>query len=763
VKCPACDSDNDDVSDVCFQCGKVFLALTRGSILGGRYEILDLLGRGGMGMVYRGHDRMLDEDVAIKVLRRDLTGAPEMAARFLSEIKLARRVSHPNVCRIHEYGEDAGLSYISMALLEGRDLKQILSSNQEGLPMDEAFDVAIQVAEGLGAIHEAGIIHRDLKTPNLMRDEQGVVRLMDFGIAKDAAATARGGLTGTGMAVGTPEYMSPEQCRGEMVDLRSDLYSLGILIFEIFTGHVPFRGDSLLATLFMQIQEPPPLEGEARLPPALVPILRKALAKTPKGRYSTAAEMAQALEEARTDPQRVPMEATPQPAAAEPAPAPAPRPAEPSALPARAEAPAPPPPPTAPDPAPRPFGRDRRSETRLETPLTVVVKRLAPGGATLQEERTIADNLSRGGARVRRLTISGFKVGDVVGFEEVGGDFRTRATVRNAYVGPDRIPRLGLQFLDSKAPDRLVMTGDWKPSVLRSPAVRPAPVPQPSATQPPATAPAAAAPPAPGAAQRPMPPLAPLVSTGATDPRLRAANGAMTLDERRRGIIAKHEEMRRQTHYELLGLLATAGKGEIQEAYQRLIRRYHPDTGNDPQLADIRSQMHAISVALTEAADVLSDPRRRAAYDAELSARRPVTVFVRAPSVAAVPDPEVQVAEAERALVAGRQLVAGSKYWEAIQVLEQALPRSEPRSRLRHAVQVQLATAYMANPKWLKRAEEMLQQVVTESPSFTEAYFALGRLYKQKGLKVRAERMFRKVLELDPKSASAASELASVS
>jgi tetratricopeptide (TPR) repeat protein len=255
-----------------------------------------------------------------------------------------------------------------------------------------------------------------------------------------------------------------------------------------------------------------------------------------------------------------------------------------------------------------------------------------------------------------------------------------------------------------------------------------------------------------------------LPPAGITDPKLRAAKGPAAssneaIQGRRREIIEKVEEMRRQTHYELLGVAATAGKEEVAEAFQRLIRRFHPDTASDPLLADIRSQMHAIALRLTEAQDVLCDPQRRAAYEAELSASRPRTVYARAVS-GDRPEAESETAEAERALSAGRQLIASAKYWDAIQRIEQALPRTEPGSRLRHAMQVQLAIAFMANPKWTKRAEELLQQIVTESPSNVDAHLTLGRLYKARGLKVRAERMFRKVLEIDPKNAAAPSELA---
>jgi serine/threonine-protein kinase len=300
--CPSCRAENDPSTEACFTCGRALAALTQGSIIAGRYEILSPLGRGGMGMVYKAHDRMLEETVAIKVLRSEFARTQEMAKRFRHEIKLARRVSHRNVCRIHENGEDGPLRYISMEYLQGNDLKQELREKGPP-PAQEAFDVAIQVAEGLQAIHEVGIIHRDLKTPNLMRDGRGVVRLMDFGIAKEGDDQGSGGLTSTGQVMGTPEYMSPEQCRGERIDARSDIYALGIVNYEIFTGQVPFHGETPVATIFKHIQDPVPLSGAAavRIPASAVPVLLKALAKDRNGRFESAAEMAAALRQARAD------------------------------------------------------------------------------------------------------------------------------------------------------------------------------------------------------------------------------------------------------------------------------------------------------------------------------------------------------------------------------------------------------------------------------------------------------------------------------
>ena len=291
MTCPSCGASNEPTAEVCFSCRTVLSAVSRGTVLASRYEIRELVGRGGMGTVYRARDLVLDEEVAIKVLRADVAQAQGMAERFLSEIKLARRVSHPNVCRIHEYGEEGALRFISMELVNGKSLKELLQANP--LPAPQAFDVAEQAARGLMAIHEVGIVHRDLKPANLTLDEAGRVRVMDFGIAK---AAGKAGDTTAGYHLGSPEYMSPEQARGRGADFRSDLYSLGIVVFELFVGRPPFRADTPVGTLLLQIEAPPPLETHADLIPAsLVPVLRRALAKDPAGRYASARALAEGL------------------------------------------------------------------------------------------------------------------------------------------------------------------------------------------------------------------------------------------------------------------------------------------------------------------------------------------------------------------------------------------------------------------------------------------------------------------------------------
>jgi serine/threonine-protein kinase len=307
VNCPACQAENDAEATACAACGKTLAAtqavtsmivavdLRPGAVFDDRYELREQLGQGGMGMVYRAHDRSLDEEVAIKVLRPDFAQDPKMAERFKSEIKLARRIRHHNVCAIHDYGEDRGLLYISMELVDGTDLKHVLR-DKGALGPDKAYDVAIQIAEGLQAVHDAGIVHRDLKTPNIMIDASGTARLMDFGIAK--RQEGGGASTATGHVLGTPEYMSPEQAQGFKVDARTDIYALGVLIFEIFTGQVPFRGDTPISTILKHLHDQPPLDSE-RLPMPLRSVLRRAMAKDPNARYPTARSLAEALREAR--------------------------------------------------------------------------------------------------------------------------------------------------------------------------------------------------------------------------------------------------------------------------------------------------------------------------------------------------------------------------------------------------------------------------------------------------------------------------------
>ncbi len=430
--CPSCAAPVEQGEEVCLACGRSLSSLAVGSVLANRYELRAVLGKGGMGLVYRAFDRLLEEEVAIKVLRTDHSANPDTVRRFRGEIKLARKVSHPNVCRIHDYGEQGPLGYISMEILTGQDLQKTLKDNPLGLPESEAISAILQIASGLQAIHDVGILHRDLKTANATRDERGVVRLVDFGIAKDLLSQ---GQTAAGEAFGTPEYMSPEQCRGDALDFRSDVYALGVLAFELFTGELPIKGATPMATLYKQIQESPSFETEpgTRVPRSCVPILKKALAKAAADRYPSAQEFAQALRTAAI--------------ADRPATSPTPRPTTPAS-----------------DAAPSteahiwvPGQTDARRDERIYLPTDVLLKKLGPGGSPLKEERTVAHDLSRSGMRIL-TSWSDLEKGDKVNVVEVGGDFSTGAIVRNVSRGTDHITRVGIEFLDNRAPDRLVGT-----------------------------------------------------------------------------------------------------------------------------------------------------------------------------------------------------------------------------------------------------------------------------------------------------------------
>ena len=298
ISCENCDALNTDDASACCGCGLPLGfadAATGPVMLSSRYKLLAEVGRGGMGFVYKAYDTALEETVALKLLRPEIATSEKMAASFRSEIRLARRIAHRNVCRIFEYGEDRGTRYISMEFVEGRDLRRVLR-HRAALDVGGAVHLIVQIAEGLQAIHDAGVIHRDLKAANVMVALEGTVKLMDFGIAKEWHAE-RGWTTGGLM--GTPEYMSPEQILGEKIDCRSDLYSLGILMYEIFAGDVPFREATPTATLFRHVNGPSPFDDKRRLPatlpPALLEVCRRCLARRPEDRYASAREVAEAV------------------------------------------------------------------------------------------------------------------------------------------------------------------------------------------------------------------------------------------------------------------------------------------------------------------------------------------------------------------------------------------------------------------------------------------------------------------------------------
>jgi tetratricopeptide (TPR) repeat protein len=256
-------------------------------MLAGRYEILQMLGQGGMGTVYKARDHELDRLVAIKVIRGELASHRTTLARFKQEVILARQITHKNVIRIYDFGTHESAKFITMEFVEGSDLSAILRERR--FTPEEAARTVRQVCAALDAAHAENVVHRDLKPQNIMIDRSGRVRVMDFGLARSVEMS---GLTHTGTMLGTPAYMSPEQAKGETVDARSDLFSMGIILYELLTGEVPYRGDTVWASLMARIQGPPaaPVTLDATFPQALNDIAMKCLATNPAARYQSAAE-----------------------------------------------------------------------------------------------------------------------------------------------------------------------------------------------------------------------------------------------------------------------------------------------------------------------------------------------------------------------------------------------------------------------------------------------------------------------------------------
>jgi len=265
-----------------------------GTVLAGRYELLELIGRGGMGAVYKARDTELDRVVALKLIRPELARNPEVLRRFKQELILARQVTHKNVIRIFDLGQSDGIKFITMDFVEGQDLRQLLAEKGKLAP-EQAARIMLQICRALEAAHAEGVIHRDLKPQNIMLDASGRVYVMDFGIARSAYLP---GMTQTGALIGTPEYMSPEQGRGEKLTERSDIFSLGIIFYELLTGKFPYHSDTPLATLWKRMTEKvtPPAVLDPTLPQELSGIVVQALEIEPKNRFASAGEMAQQLE-----------------------------------------------------------------------------------------------------------------------------------------------------------------------------------------------------------------------------------------------------------------------------------------------------------------------------------------------------------------------------------------------------------------------------------------------------------------------------------
>jgi serine/threonine protein kinase/Flp pilus assembly protein TadD len=262
-------------------------------LFGGRYEILGVLGQGGMGAVYKARDRELDRMIALKVIRPELATDPAILARFKQELILSRNITHKNVVRIFDLGEAEGIRFISMEYVDGEDLRTILRRQGKFAPA-EAIAVVEQVCRALDSAHSEGVIHRDLKPQNIMRDQHGRIVVMDFGLARSLGES---GLTQTGALVGTLEYMSPEQAMGSTLDQRSDIFSVGLIFFELLTGKAPYHADTAIASLMKRTREEAQSASDidASVPKSLSAIVSRCLEREPANRYHSAVELLQQL------------------------------------------------------------------------------------------------------------------------------------------------------------------------------------------------------------------------------------------------------------------------------------------------------------------------------------------------------------------------------------------------------------------------------------------------------------------------------------
>jgi serine/threonine protein kinase len=312
MKCPQCQAENTPDSRYCSKCATplpqadtkivgltetfqtYIRELPRGTVFAGRYEVIEELGKGGMGRVYRVFDRKLQEPVALKLLNPEISFNAQAVERFRNELRFARKIAHRNVVRLFDLGEEGFSHYITMEYVEGENLKRFIKRSVQLNP-SKAAGLALQVCEGLAEAHRLGVVHRDLKPQNIMIDPEGNARILDFGIARFVDSET---VTASGVMIGTPEYMSPEQIDMKEVDGRSDIYSLGIILFEMLTGKVPFEGETPISVALKHKSQPAmnPRELNPQVDAALAGVVLRCLEKDRSRRYQSAGELAGELD-----------------------------------------------------------------------------------------------------------------------------------------------------------------------------------------------------------------------------------------------------------------------------------------------------------------------------------------------------------------------------------------------------------------------------------------------------------------------------------
>src|SRR4051812_42267177 len=266
-----------------------------GDVLSDRYELEELVGTGGMSSVFRAHDRLLDRKVALKILHEQYTADEDYVERFKREARSVAALSHPNIVTVIDRGEHGERQFIVFEYVEGENLKRLIERRGPA-PVANALELAIQIARGLSFAHQQGLIHRDVKPQNVLLNGDGRAKVTDFGIAR--SLNVQHGMTQTGTVLGTSDYIAPEQAQGQRVDEHSDVYSLGVVLFELLTGEVPFAGENFVAVAMRHINEPPPSVRARRsdVSPRIEAAVQRAMAKNPEDRFQTMAEFCRELE-----------------------------------------------------------------------------------------------------------------------------------------------------------------------------------------------------------------------------------------------------------------------------------------------------------------------------------------------------------------------------------------------------------------------------------------------------------------------------------